>query len=250
MTASELAKTYDVPESTTYRKLDLLGDASVVEEQLEIRPDGRRTTRYALNFDEVRVSLDDDRSIDVAIKRQSRAPEERLSDRWSEVRGKHESEYHDGRRRPQNGHAPARRIDHLGERSDTTPVDAIDVREHVRTEMDNRGIPPVSMGTTQTRIDTSKEPPVSVSFRRSVVGLGSRPTEQTHPCLRIVRQHPPSRTTHSHPPTPDRLGFRGEVPIESTIRWTGPPYGTDLFEPDPESGPVDFYRTDGTEVRR
>lgn len=79
-TASERSETCGVPESTTYRKLDLLSDASLVEEQLEIGPDGRHTTRYALNFDEVRVSLDDDRSIDVAIKRQSRTPEERLSD--------------------------------------------------------------------------------------------------------------------------------------------------------------------------
>ena len=69
-----------------YHKLDLLSDASLVEERIEIRPDGRHTTQYVLNFDEVRVSLDDDRSIDVAIKRRSRAPEERLSDLWSEVR--------------------------------------------------------------------------------------------------------------------------------------------------------------------
>lgn len=85
-TASELSETCDIPESTMYRKLALLSDASLVEEQIEIRPDGRHTTRYVLNFDEVRISLDDDCSIDLAIKRRSQTPEERLSELWSEVR--------------------------------------------------------------------------------------------------------------------------------------------------------------------
>lgn len=85
MTASELSEACDIPESTMYRKLGLLSDASLVEERTEIRSDGRHTTRYALNFDEVRISLDD-RSIDVAIKRRSQTPEERLSELWSEVR--------------------------------------------------------------------------------------------------------------------------------------------------------------------
>jgi DNA-binding transcriptional ArsR family regulator len=86
MTASELSEACDIPESTMYRKLDLLSDASLVDEQIEIRSDGRHTTRYVLNFDEVRIALDDDRSIDLAIKRRSQTPEERLSELWSEVR--------------------------------------------------------------------------------------------------------------------------------------------------------------------
>lgn len=86
MTASELSEACGIPESTMYRKLDLLSDASLVEERIEIRSDGRHTTRYALNFDEVRIALDDDRAIDVAIKRRSQTPEERLSELWSEVR--------------------------------------------------------------------------------------------------------------------------------------------------------------------
>lgn len=85
MTASELSEVCDIPESTMYRKLDLLSDASLIEEQIEIRADGRHTTRYALNFEEVRVSLDDTRALDIAIKRRSQTPEERLSELWSEV---------------------------------------------------------------------------------------------------------------------------------------------------------------------
>ncbi|MFC6723083.1 helix-turn-helix domain-containing protein [Halobium palmae] len=85
MTANELSAACDIPLSTMYRKLDLLSDASLLEERIEIRTDGRHTTRYVLAFDEVRIVLDEDRSIDVAIKRRPQTPEERLSELWSEV---------------------------------------------------------------------------------------------------------------------------------------------------------------------
>lgn len=86
MTASELAEVCDIPLSTLYRKLELLSDASLLEERVDIRTDGRHTTRYELGFDEVRVGLDDDRSLEVAIKRRDRTPDQRLSELWSEVR--------------------------------------------------------------------------------------------------------------------------------------------------------------------
>jgi len=86
MTANELSEQCDVPLSTCYRKLELLTAASLLEEQVEIRTNGQHTTRYAIAFEEVRIALDEDRSIEVAIKRRSEAPEERLSSLWSEVR--------------------------------------------------------------------------------------------------------------------------------------------------------------------
>ena len=86
MTATELSEACDIPLSTTYRKLDLLSDASLVDERIEIRGDGRHTTPYLLDFEEVRLSLDEDQRVDVAIERRARSPEERLSDLWSEVR--------------------------------------------------------------------------------------------------------------------------------------------------------------------
>lgn len=82
----KLSEECDVPLSTTYRKLDLLSEASLLEEQVEIRADGQHTTRYVVAFDEVRIALDEDRAIEVAIKRRSGTPEERLSSLWSEVR--------------------------------------------------------------------------------------------------------------------------------------------------------------------
>lgn len=86
MTASEISETCDVPLSTTYRKLDLLSEASLVEEATEIRSDGQHTTRYAVNFEEVRVLLDDERTLATEILRPEQSPEERLSALWTEVR--------------------------------------------------------------------------------------------------------------------------------------------------------------------
>jgi DNA-binding IclR family transcriptional regulator len=86
MTASELSEACDIPLSTTYRKLELLSEASLLEERIRIRTDGRHTTVYELGFEEVRIGIDEDRSIDVAIRRRDRTPDRRLSDLWSEVR--------------------------------------------------------------------------------------------------------------------------------------------------------------------
>jgi predicted transcriptional regulator len=86
LTVNELTERCEIPQSTMYRKLDLLSDASLVEEKLDVRPDGRHTRRYVVNFDEVRLSLTEDRSLDVEISRDRSRPEERLSALWSEVR--------------------------------------------------------------------------------------------------------------------------------------------------------------------
>lgn len=86
MTTKELTAACDISLSTMYRKLDLLSDASLVHEQTEIRQDGQHTTQYALAFEEINVSLDDERMIDVQIKRAPPDPGERLSELWSEVR--------------------------------------------------------------------------------------------------------------------------------------------------------------------
>jgi DNA-binding transcriptional ArsR family regulator len=86
MTAKELSDACDIPLSTMYRKLNLLSDASLLEERIEIRTAGKHITRYFVAFDEVRIALADDSSFDVAIKRRVQTPEERLSEMWSEVR--------------------------------------------------------------------------------------------------------------------------------------------------------------------
>lgn len=86
MAAKELCEACEIPQSTTYRKLDILSDASLVEERTEIREDGRHTTRYVADFDEINVSLTEEGTLDLSIDRTESSPEQRLSKLWSEVR--------------------------------------------------------------------------------------------------------------------------------------------------------------------
>lgn len=61
--AKELADRCDVPLSTTYRKLDRLADAGLLEERLRIRRSGKHTSEYVRCVDDVRVSLGVDGAI-------------------------------------------------------------------------------------------------------------------------------------------------------------------------------------------
>jgi DNA-binding transcriptional ArsR family regulator len=87
-TASELSEECDVPLSTTYRKLEKLTDASLLNESTDIRRDGQHTTRYSVAFEEVAVSIDEDggRELTVEFERPEPTRDERLADLWSELR--------------------------------------------------------------------------------------------------------------------------------------------------------------------
>ena len=58
MTAKGISTRCGIPLSTTYRKLDLLSDASLVAERTEVGASGRHTAQYVIDFEEVRVALD------------------------------------------------------------------------------------------------------------------------------------------------------------------------------------------------
>ena len=83
--AQELSKVAGVPQSTTYRKIDLLKEARLVEERTEIRADGKHTSTYRTDFEAVRVALDGFEAFEVEIERPDRAPAEQLADLWREV---------------------------------------------------------------------------------------------------------------------------------------------------------------------
>ena len=82
----ELAERAGVPQSTTYRKVDKLREAKLVEERTEIRADGKHTSTYRTDFDAVRVALDGFEGFDVEIERPDRGPETQIADLWREVR--------------------------------------------------------------------------------------------------------------------------------------------------------------------
>jgi predicted transcriptional regulator len=85
-TAAEVSEDCDIPTSTTYRKLDLLSDASLLAEGTEVRPDGHHATRYEVDFEEVVVELTEDRNLEASVVRPARSADERLASLWGEVR--------------------------------------------------------------------------------------------------------------------------------------------------------------------
>jgi len=86
MTAEEISEVTDIPLSTTYRKLDRLTDAALLEEGVEVRRDGQHVSRYILVFDEVSIGLSDDRELELELSRTERTADERLAALWTEVR--------------------------------------------------------------------------------------------------------------------------------------------------------------------
>lgn len=86
MTAEEISATTDIPKSTTYRKLELLTDASLLAEGVEIRTDGQHASRYVVTFDEITIGLTEDHTIDIDISREPQTADQRLASLWSEVR--------------------------------------------------------------------------------------------------------------------------------------------------------------------
>jgi DNA-binding transcriptional ArsR family regulator len=86
MTADEISEATGIPLSTTYRKLDRLTEASLLEEGVEIRPEGQHASRYAVAFDEVVIGLSEEMAFEVDVSYRLRTADERLADLWSEVR--------------------------------------------------------------------------------------------------------------------------------------------------------------------
>ncbi|ELZ91455.1 ArsR family transcriptional regulator [Haloferax mucosum ATCC BAA-1512] len=67
MTAQELSSACDVPLSTTYRKLEQLSEASLLEETLQLRADGTHTHQYWTDVDSVTVHLSGEDGLDVVV---------------------------------------------------------------------------------------------------------------------------------------------------------------------------------------
>lgn len=60
LTAAEIHETTDLPRSTTYRKLELLADAGLVAESLDIRRSGHHATRYSRACDNIVVGWNEE----------------------------------------------------------------------------------------------------------------------------------------------------------------------------------------------
>lgn len=59
LTAGELTERCDIPRSTTYRKLERLSEAGLLEERVRLSADGKHASEYRRTFDDVTISLCD-----------------------------------------------------------------------------------------------------------------------------------------------------------------------------------------------
>ena len=86
ITTKEIADRCGIALSSTYRKVERLADASMLDERVEVRADGHHTTTYAVDIEAVLIVLNETREFELTIERPSRTADERLARLWSEVR--------------------------------------------------------------------------------------------------------------------------------------------------------------------
>lgn len=78
LTAKEVSEAHDLPLSTTYRKLDLLTEAGLLEERTRIRQSGKHASEYARLVDDVVISLGPRGETEVRVS-QRKSPEQTVS---------------------------------------------------------------------------------------------------------------------------------------------------------------------------
>lgn len=74
LSANEVSESCDLPLSTAYRKLELLTDAGLLEEQLRLSRSGKHTSEYVRAVEEVTVSIDGAIELEVSGKGSEERP--------------------------------------------------------------------------------------------------------------------------------------------------------------------------------
>jgi DNA-binding transcriptional ArsR family regulator len=67
-TAKDVAEDCEMPLSTTYRKLRLLSEASLVEERTKISTGGKHAGVYARSFDHIGIDVAPDGTLEVEVE--------------------------------------------------------------------------------------------------------------------------------------------------------------------------------------
>lgn len=81
LTANEVSETHDLPLSTTYRKLDILTEAGLLEERTRIRRSGKHASEYTRLVDDVVISLGPQGETEVQVTREKDgSPVSRMGD--------------------------------------------------------------------------------------------------------------------------------------------------------------------------
>lgn len=69
LTAGELTDRCDVARSTTYRKVEQLTEAGLLEEEIRISSEGKHASEYRRTFDDVTISLCDSEGVTVGLSK-------------------------------------------------------------------------------------------------------------------------------------------------------------------------------------
>jgi DNA-binding transcriptional ArsR family regulator len=67
LSASELSEECDLPLSTTYRKLDKLTEADLLEERVRLSRSGQHTSEYRLRIDQIELTVDPSTGITLSV---------------------------------------------------------------------------------------------------------------------------------------------------------------------------------------
>lgn len=86
LSAADVASRCELPHTTTYRKLQQLTDAGLVDEWTDVRTDGNNVTRFVRDSTGVFVEFEDGSSFDVEVLDETDRPEQRLEQFWSRMR--------------------------------------------------------------------------------------------------------------------------------------------------------------------
>jgi DNA-binding transcriptional ArsR family regulator len=83
--AQTIAEQCELPQTSTYRKLQALREADLVEERTRPRSDGHHVTTYVRDVSGVFVLVDDSDGFEFEFVRETQSADERLAQFWSRI---------------------------------------------------------------------------------------------------------------------------------------------------------------------
>lgn len=86
MSAQEISERCDIPLSTTYRKVNMLAEADLVEERIDVQRGSKHTKRYVPDFERVKIARDEAGSLKIDLDRPVEDADQQLGRAWGEIR--------------------------------------------------------------------------------------------------------------------------------------------------------------------
>lgn len=83
--AKQVADRCEMPQTSTYRKLEQLSEADLVAEETQLRPDGHHATTYVRDCSGIVVAIGGEDRFDVDVLEDRETPDERLANLWTRI---------------------------------------------------------------------------------------------------------------------------------------------------------------------